>query len=365
MRKAKTIFSLLITLFLFVNLSIAQTQVSFELKNISINRVDNKLEVQLELNKPFNYESFTLLNPNRLVIDLLQVENFLNNPYIEVNEFGVQIIRTAKNKPDVTRVVFNLEKKLPLYIIEENEKGLAVIFWFEEVKEEKIEKIEEIEKKPIEIKEEPVKVEMKKEEIEKKEIEKPVEKIPSILPEEISKEEVKEKTTISIGLNSGFYFIQDTNFQNSYGKNAFFFGGETSFQIPLSKREYIGASLSFKSISKTGLTIPREEEIKLKITPISFAVLYLRQYGIFSPFVGFGVDYHNYKETYPDTFAISYISGSTWGISFHIGIYAKIIPSLSLKLYFKYHDAKAKENGVDISLGGNEYGLGLAYHFKI
>ena len=356
MKRIKITLTLMAILLFSVNLSVGQIQDAGELKTISLNRLENKLEVQIELDKLFNYESFTLLNPNRLVIDLLQVEKFSSNPYIEVNDLGIKSIRTAKNRPDVTRVVFDLAEKLPSYTIKEDEKGLTITFWFEEevLVEEKLPEIEE----------EPVTVEKKEEVVEEKE--KPVERIPSKLLEEITKEEeVEEEASIAIGFNNGLYFMQGADFQNVYGKSAFFIGGEMFFKIPLKKKEYIGASLAFQYIPDSGLSTLTEEEVKLRMTPISFSALYLRQYGVFSPYVGFGVDYFNYKEIYPETFAIPSFSGSAWGINFQLGTYIELIPSLSLKLYFKYHNARAKEEEIDVNLGGNEYGLGLAYHFKI
>lgn len=356
LKNIKITFTFMGIFLLLVNLSIAQTQNSIELTEIRFNRLENKLEVQIELNKSFAYESFTLFSPNRLVIDLLDVERFFSNPDIEINHLGIKTIRTAKFKPNVTRVVFDLAEKIPYYTIKENEIGLTVTFWYEEEKEEVIEK------KPPEIKEEPV--EKKKIEIEKKE--KPAEKIPTRLIEEFKKEEeIKEEVTIAIGYNNGFYFMQDSDFQNVYGKSAFFFGGETIVKIPIKRNEYIGASLGFKYSPDSGKSTFTEEEIKLRMIPITFSVLYMRQFRKFSPYVGLGIGYHNYKEIYPETFAVPSVTGSTWGIHFQAGTYIEIIPSLALKFYFKYHSAREKENGVDVNLGGNEYGVGLAYYFKI
>ena len=75
-----------------------------ELTNITITRTDSGLEAVLGITGAVNYESFTLFNPNRLIIDLLQVQSFSCEPEIDINSFGVTKIRTAKNQPDVTRV---------------------------------------------------------------------------------------------------------------------------------------------------------------------------------------------------------------------------------------------------------------------
>lgn len=326
--------------FLLSSLLLAQAQSSGELIKISIARSENTLGVQIELNNPLKYESFPLLNPNRLVIDFPQVQKFSCDPNIEVNDFGILTIKTAKFKPDVTRVVFNLVSKRPSYTFKEIEKGLVVIFWFEEE-----------EKKPLEIKEKPI---MKKEP-EKQVEERVVEKKPFDLFEEM---------TVIIGINSGLYFSHSAEFQYIYGKSILFFGGETAVLISPSKDNYIGASLGAKYISDNGIRHDKER-VELVIIPISLSAFYLRQFKMFSPFIGVGVDYYDYKETFPEATDIPAISSYPWGTHFQVGTYLKLASSLSLKLYFKYCNARAKEDGVERNLGGNEYGLVLAYHFKI
>ncbi len=342
--KKRILISLSSLLFLF-NLSMAQAQTSGELKKITIAKSESALGVQIELDKPLKYESFPLINPNRLVIDFPGVEKFSCDPLIEVNGFGVMTIRVDKFKPDVTRVVFILADKRPSYTFRENERTLNVVFWFGEVKE----------KKPPEIKEKPVVREVTKEEPEKKEVEKPEEKRPSGLFEEM---------TVSVSANCGFYAMHSADFQETYGKGILFFGGETTVMASPGKNNYIGASLGFKYISGSGIS-HSDERVELRIIPISITALYLRQLRMFSPFVGVGLDYYDYKETFPETTDIPSISSYPWGTHIQVGTYIKLAASLSLKLFFKYTNARAKEEGVEKNLGGNEYGLALSYHFKI
>lgn len=342
--KKRILISLSSLLFLF-NLSMAQAQTSGELKKITLAKSESALGVQIELDKPLKYESFPLINPNRLVIDFPGVEKFSCDPLIEVNSFGIITIRVDKFKPDVTRVVFILADKRPSYSFRENERTLNVVFWFDEVKE----------KKPPEIKEKPVVREVTKEEPEKKEVEEPEEERPSGLFEEM---------TVSVSANCGFYAMHSADFQDTYGKGILFFGGETTVMASPGKNNYIGASLGFKYISDNGIS-HFDERVELRIIPISLTALYLRQLRMFSPFVGVGLDYYDYMETFPEASDIPSISSYPWGTHIQVGTYIKLAPSLSLKLFFKYTNARAKEEGVEKNLGGNEYGLALSYHFKI
>ncbi|UCC41106.1 MAG: AMIN domain-containing protein [Candidatus Aminicenantes bacterium] len=333
MKKIKISIAFMVFLFLVSSLSLGQTQSSGELTKITIAKSESAMGIQIELDKALKYESFPLLNPNRLVIDFPQVVKFSCDPLTEVNDFGVLTIRVAKFKPDVTRVVFNLADKRPSYTFRENERALNVIFWLEEEKE-----------KPA-VKKEP----------ERQIEERAVEKKPSGLFEEM---------TISIGVNSGLYFFHSTDFQNIYGESIVFFGGETTVLVSPSKNNYIGASLGAKYISKSGVN-HHSERVELTIIPVSISAFYLRQFKTFSPYIGVGLDYYDYKETFPDAADIPTISSYPWGTHVQVGTYLRLASSLSLKVYFKYYEARAKEGGVEKNLGGNEYGLSLAYHFKI
>lgn len=350
-KKTKKIFIFWAVFFLFINLSMAQFQIFGELKGITFKRFEDKLEVHMEVEMPFEYKIFVLSDPNRLVIDLFQVNKFSCDSYIEVADFGIKAIRVAKNQPEVTRIVFDFAEKPPSYKITETSKGLMAVFWFEE------EKIEE--KK--EIAEEKIPVEKEKEIIKKEEIkEKPVVETPPPIEKEVIQE---ENLILSIGLKAGFQFMHALHFQDVYGKSSSFTGVEAVFKFPLRKKDYVGISLGFKFISDQGGS--GFEKSDLEITPISFSAFYSRQYGIFSPYVGLGADHYNYSENSPETFEAPLYSRKTWGGHIQAGTDVDLTPFLSLRLFFKYHSARLKENGIDINLGGNAYGLGLAYHFNL
>lgn len=349
MNKIKIIFAFLMILLLSLNLSMAQVRIYGELKKISFSRLENKLEVQMEVGMPFEYKSFVLSDPNRLVIDLSQVNKFSCDSYIEIVEFGVKAIRVAKYKPDVTRIVFDLAEKPLFHKITETSTGLSAVFWFEEAKVE--------EKKEVEVEKIPTEIEKEVMEEEKK----PVEKAPPEIEKEVITEE--EYISVSIGALAGFHFLHALHFQDVYGKSSPFTGLETVIKIPLRKKEYIGMSLGFKFISDNGSS--GFEKSDLEITPVALSAFYSRRYGLFSPYIGLGADYYNYSEASPETFDNPIYSRKTWGTHILAGTYVHLTPFLSLKLFFKYHNASLKEKGININLGGNTYGLGLAYYFNI
>ena len=355
---------LIVCLLIQPGLTQAQEDTASVLKNITLEKSLDRLGVKLDIDIPINYESFTLFNPDRLIIDLLGITNFSCEPLIDVNNSGVIAIRTAKNQPDVTRVVFDLMEEIPSYSIEEKEDGLYIYF---EVEKPIFEELPEAVKETPPIKEE-TKEEIKQPEIKttppKKE---PAAKKVPPLPEikTISTPEAKMNKILTLGAGGGLYFIQDADFQDVYGKSAGYFSGEVNLFIPIKSREGIAIALDVKSISASGLTTETEEEVKLRLLPISLAALYMRHYGRFIPFVGIGGSLFSYEETYPPSFAIPSTKGTAFGLNLQLGTYIKVAETFSFKVFFKFYDARTKENDLNINLGGNEYGLGLAYHFNL
>jgi len=331
----------------------APLQQGAELSNIQVNRMENQLETRLETNAPINYESFTLFNPNRLVIDLLQVQSFSCAPEINIAAFGVIKIRTAKNQPDVTRVVFDLEDNVPAYSIEEKDNGLYIYFRQEVLREEQPAVVEETIEQPVR------KVTPK---VTRTETPPPPPPVQQQQKEISLRSENNKKLYISVG--GGLYFPHDADFQEIYGTSSLAFGGGIGFILPLSNKEDLGIALDFNYIGAKGLTSETEEDLEFTMMPFSLTVYYSRHIGIFAPFGGIGADYINYKETYPETIAISETTGSVFGYNLLLGSNIHIIDNLAVKLYVKLHMAKKTEEEYEINLSGNEYGIGLTYYFN-
>lgn len=333
----------------FTSVPFAQSQNPTELTNIRINRMADRMEARLELTSPVNYESFTLFNPNRLIIDLLQVRTISAPSELNIGDFGVIRVRAAKNQPDVTRVVFDLEDAVPSYSIEDT--GTAIIVTFRmEGRVEPAQVTDPVQKKKVE----------------------PEQKVVT-QPEEAAARPEQRPTTadgtrgsrIGLGITGGLYLVQSKDFKDVYGSSAPSLGANLGYLFPLSDVEALGLSVDFSYIFATGKTTYTEEEVKLNFTPLGLMVFYQRHFGQIVPYAGIGVELFSYTEKYPETFAISESKGSTIGYSFMIGSHFEIIPTLSAKIFFKYHVAKETQDEIEIDLSGSELGLGLTYYFNL
>ncbi|UCC38936.1 MAG: AMIN domain-containing protein [Candidatus Aminicenantes bacterium] len=340
---------------------LAQAGQSKIIKKISIQKLESRLSVLIEFDRGISYESFTLIGPNRLVIDFMNVDEFLPRRSMDINSFQVKRIRIGRPEPDIHRLVFDLEEELPQYEIKEVDAGLEISF--------RVIKTEELKKEikpPVEIKKEakppektPPTVEEKTTPAkEEKEPEKTAPKVEDVIEEPW--EEIKEEKRFSIGVVTGLYFMQDEAFQETYGKSTFIFGGESSFTLPL---KFLDVWISFKHMQDSGKTTFLEEDISLRMTDISLSLRYLIDLENITPFLGPGVDYIYYKESYSGEFPLASISDSEVGFHVQGGTYYHFSGFLSAKLYFKYNMIKTTIEDLTVNLGGTEWGLGLIFRF--
>ena len=370
MRYTKKLLVFSFCLLILFSLSSTGEPANGTLERISFSRTASQIEFILDVIAPYSYRSFALHNPNRFVVDLMQVTNFSCESYIEVADFGIKGIRVAKNSPTTTRVVFDLAPKTPSYRMEKITTGLKIVFWYDEVVQEKV-----VEKpKPAPTKKTPEKPKPKPvEKAPEKAKAKPTEKAPISLklrrteptPEqEEAPEEPVEKMDkmFYIGVNAGFYFFHSAHFQDIYGKSSPYSGGELLFAFPIKEKEYMGVSAGFIYVKKNGSDLYSDN--RLKITPVSFGALYLRQFGVFSPYISVGLDYFNYSENSPQTYEASLISEKTFGANIHVGTFISLTRSISLRVFGKYHSARLRDNQLDLAIGGNEYGATIFYQFN-
>jgi len=319
-----------------------------QLTNIQVNKSQNQLEVRLEISGSANYESFTLFNPNRLVIDLLQVSEFSNTAEIDVNDFGVTRIRTAKNQPDVVRVVFDLEDTVPSYSIEDRQGVIHIFFRAE---------------RPAERQPEPTPARKEPERKTAPPVTQPRE-TSQPMQETAAGSETRGRS-LAINLGGGMYMPHSSVFQEVYGKSSLSLGLGFTYTLPLSNVEDLGFSLDGSYIFDTGETTFTGEEVKLTLIPVMLNVIYQRQFGKLMPFAGLGASYFSYKETLPDTFVTPEVTGNVFGYNFLIGTHVKVIPQLSVRAQFRYHVAKKTDDeGFEINLSGGELGIGLSYFFN-
>ena len=356
--KAKSLLSLMIILVLTVAGLHAQSEQVQSIKTITAEKAAQKLLVKIEFEKGIAYESFTLFNPNRLIIDFMNVSSIESEPVIDVDGFGVSKIRIGYPSSNTSRVVFDFAGDFPFYKIDEVDAGLEVSFW-QEAKEVKAEeerpavtapkKVKTEESRPMPVKKKPV-VTRKK---------------PETKAFQLAEEAAQTDRAFTVGVLSGLYFMSDDVFQEVYGNSLFFYGLEYSFNLPIKSVNSLNIWMGFKNMSKSGSTTFLEEEVNLRMLHFSLALRYLFPAGRFVPFIGPGIEYINYKESYPDDFPIDAVEGSKLGFHIQGGSYFNINDFLAAKLYLKYVIANTTENEVEVSLGGLELGISFVYRFDL
>ncbi|MCJ7581309.1 MAG: AMIN domain-containing protein, partial [Candidatus Aminicenantes bacterium] len=337
--------------------AITQTQDSIELKNVSLKKSNTQFEVILEFSNKATFESFTLFNPNRIILDLLGVKTFSNNPYIDVKSMGIKGFRTAKNQTDVTRFIIDLDSAIPQYSISQSGNNISIILIPEN--EPPLQKKEEKtpEQKPAATAEvkpsvtSAVKTEVKQEET------KPREK------KERNSNPSKKDKDFGIGLKGGILLLKSEDFKEIYGNQAAYAGLEVDYFIHLDEHDTVGVALAFSYTPAKGNMTLTEEEVNLTLVPISLSAVYRRNFVKFHPYVALGIDYLNYKETLPEAFPESEISGFMWGYNFQLGTYFNLTKSISLNASFEYHNAKKTDNTSVINLNGLKFGIGIFYIF--
>lgn len=138
MTKKKIILFLCLLFFFlsFITLSFSQQRAPAKQRNllekIAMSKRERTLEVKILLTVFSFYRQFELSDPNRLVIDFIDVGGVKVFPLYKVNDFGVAAIRTGVPAANTARVVFDMMREIPPYRIESLPNGLKVIFGEEE-----------------------------------------------------------------------------------------------------------------------------------------------------------------------------------------------------------------------------------------
>jgi outer membrane protein W len=357
MQRAKTP-AIVLLLFLFAtSFLVAQATQIAELKSVKFEKRDNQIEVNIEFPRHISYDSFSLMNPNRLVLDFIGIRAVSTAPQIAINEMGILSIRSALNRPGVARVVFNFEDETPLYRLEESESGLTITFW------EETRAVDErgsgSKPAPISQKtEKPSQAEMTKTKIE--------EEKPTMVSEDTAKNsgDYTEIKKMGLGFSAGYLTLQDSAFNDAYGEGGTFFKGEYSLILPI-KIQSFDIWAGFTYFEKNGKTSITQEDIKLRMTNFSLAFRYLHKFSKFTPFAGVGIDYIAYKEILPEDFMIESVGGTDLGYHVQGGVFFDALPYLSIKAHIKYLWSKTEVEGYEINFGGVEYGAGLIFRFNL
>ncbi len=172
-----------------------------------------------------------------------------------------------------------------------------------------------------------------------------------------------EERYFTVAFLGGFFFLQDEVFQELYGKGAPFLGTEMTLRFPIREPHGLDIAAGARTLSKKGQTSYTEESLSLRLTDLWFSLRYSYDTGRFAIFVGPGIEYAIYKETYAPTFPLESMTGSQTGLHLTGGGYVHLTPGLSLKAYAKYCLVETDKPGFRVNLGGTEWGAGILYRF--
>jgi hypothetical protein len=247
---------------------------------------------------------------------------------------GIRGIDVEKIEPETVRVTFDLTEDIQGFRIERTETGATVVLTVEE------------EVKPVEVKEE-----IPKEEVQVKEM------------EEREEPRFPPLKNTRFGVILGKYTVSDDLFDQIFGASGAIYGFELSRVLWSHKNLNFALSFDVRRFSRVGSSTVSMEETKFSLVPLTFSGIFLVNTKHVVPFIGAGLDIYNYKEE----IATQEISGSATGLHFKLGLFFKIpkLESLSVKIYLKGTSVTAKEEDVEIDLGGFEFGVGLSFSFDV
>ncbi len=334
-------------------------QPSAVVKSVSYAVSGGTLDAAIAVTGPCTAQTLVLDNPSRLVVDLSPAGRIEAKAITEVNAFGLTNIRTGMFQPTIARIIFDFSGPIPPYELQKTDAGYTVRFT----------RPEEVAAKPAE-----------------KPAEKPAQK-PAAAPP------VKEKAAPAVRQAQrpaveeapaaaeekpwpqGFYNMSFAVFGGTYSNTGQDFtdvyGSETSLQYGLNLTRtllYAGgfqvdATAELRTFSKTGKATLTGDESTFSMTPFAIGGRILYQTKYVMPYLGFGADFYSYEETS----ALHNTTGTANGAHFQAGLYV-IFPKvewLRLKLYYKYTKITAAEEGIDVMLGGPQYGVGIAFGFNV
>ena len=104
------------------------------LEKLDLHQSSDFLKAVIGVSGEFGYQHFELKDPSRLVVEISPVGEIRAEASYDINAFGVKAVRTGRFKPDIARIVFDLEETLPSYEIIQVANGIEVVFrWAEDI----------------------------------------------------------------------------------------------------------------------------------------------------------------------------------------------------------------------------------------
>jgi hypothetical protein len=292
------------------------------LKLISYERINDQIRTDIYIDGSFLYRTIELRQFSRLILDFWPIQILSAESLQNINVSGLRDISVQKTGPDTVRVVFDFTGMLSSFKIDRNENGLSIMF--QAVETLVSETTREMQKK--------------------KNIYKPI-----------------ENTAATVSL--GAYAVSDQLYNLIYSGNTLLFGFELSRIFARTDNHNFGIVLGANYYKDTGSSTLTNEESTFTLIPYYICAEYLWNQNEVIPFLRIGLNIMSYKEKSE----IHEVSGSSVGPQIALGIYIKIpeLEQLRFKFYFKWMSATAKEEDININIGGIEAGVGITFGFNV
>lgn len=104
------------------------TSVSYS-ENIQLIRSAETLKFNLGFGPFSRFRHFELSDPNRIVVDFLDVRDYAELQRHRIDDLGLTSIRVAMFEDTIARVVFDFREEIPAYQVKETDTGLQLLFW--------------------------------------------------------------------------------------------------------------------------------------------------------------------------------------------------------------------------------------------
>ncbi len=161
-------------------------------------------------------------------------------------------------------------------------------------------------------------------------------------------------TDFMLELKGHYFHPSEEAFRDIYG-GGIMYGAEASIGVWREIEVWFGGNY----FAKKGELTFTKEETKLEIFPIGGGVKYRLLSGNLAFYMGFGLNYYQYKESNP----IGDVSKGGLGYIGKVGSYVKVTKELLIDIYANYAYCKMKPGDYEINIGGFEAGIGIGYRF--
>lgn len=292
------------------------------LKSISYGKRDDQVKVDIHIDGDFIYNTVELRNYSQLIFDLWPISVLSAESMNNINLSGLKDITVQKTGPKMARIVLEFSGMLPSFKIDRKEDGLSLSFL----------SVEERTRGPA-----------------------------GVVPKKRIVYKPIENSAVTLAF--GAYEVSDQLYSQIYRGNTLMFSFELSRIFARSDNHHFGVVLGASYYKDTGKSTFTKEETTFRLIPYYICVEYLLNQDEVIPFLRVGLNIMSYKEKSE----VHEVSGSSVGPQIALGLYIKIpeLEQLRLKFYFKWMGATAKEEDMELNIGGIEAGIGIAFGFNV